>query len=71
MSKKKKPAYGVGQVVQGEILPTIVIDWSDCIADPAAEGWTCGPVLPVGGEKPLAGKKGRAAVGPIKRTRGK
>jgi hypothetical protein len=32
--QEKKPAYGEGQVVEGEILPTIVIDFSDCITNP-------------------------------------
>jgi hypothetical protein len=40
MSKKKNPAYGTGQVLEGEILPAIVIDWSDCLGDTPAEEWT-------------------------------
>jgi hypothetical protein len=68
MAKKKKPAYGAGQVVQGDILPTILIDWSDCIPDSEIEEWTRGPLLPVGGAKPLAAKKRRASIGRKKRA---
>jgi hypothetical protein len=45
MSKKNRPARGVGQIVQGEILPTIEIDCSESIVNP--EEWTRGPVRPV------------------------
>ena len=55
MAKNKKPKYGAGQVVQGEILPTLVVDWSDCISNP--EEWTRGAALPVGAVEPPATKK--------------
>ena len=66
--KEKKPAYGAGQAVQGEILIMKKIDWSHCIGDTRPEDWTHGPVLPVGGEK-LPARKRREATGPKKRTK--
>jgi hypothetical protein len=69
MSKKKKPAHGVGQVVEGEILTMLKIDWSDCIGDTQPEEWTRGPVRPVTGEDEPGGNKGRQAASRKKRKR--
>jgi hypothetical protein len=65
MSKKKKPKYGAGQIVQGEIITLSVIDWSDTIDDP--ENWTRGPVLPVGAMELPARKKRSEGNGRKKR----
>jgi hypothetical protein len=67
MSKKKKPAYGVGQVVDVEIITMKRIDCSKWVAGSLAE-WTHGPVLPVGSENPPVEKEGRETVGRKKRT---
>ncbi len=47
--------------VEGEILPTWVIDFSSGIGDVPAELWTRGPILPVGGAQ-MAAKKGKRGV---------
>ncbi len=65
MAKKKKPAYGAGQAVQGEILPTWEIDCSSWIDDP--ENWTRGPLLPVGAIEAPAKSKRSAVAGRKKR----
>ena len=67
MSKKKKPKYGVGQVVEGEILTLDVMDWSDCITNP--EEWTHGPVRPVTATEAPSRKKRRASQGRKKRSK--
>jgi len=67
MSKKKKPAYGEGQVVQGDILPTIEIDCSDWISN--SEEWTGGPVRPVTASEPPARNKRRELPARKSRTR--
>jgi hypothetical protein len=67
MPKKKTPARGVGQIVQGEILPTIHIDFSQSIGDPAE--WTHGPARPVTGMPSPLAKKQRPADGSKKRRR--
>jgi hypothetical protein len=64
---KKKPAHACGQAVQGEILPTIVIDCSAWIDNP--EEWTRGPVLPVGAAEQPASKKRSEAKSGKKRVR--
>ena len=58
--KKKKPPMNAAIVVQGEILPTWVIDFSSGIGDVPLEKWTRGPILPVGGGEGSAknGKRG-------------
>ena len=45
-NRKKKPKYGAGEIVRGEIVTLKTVDWSDTIDD--LENWTRGPVLPVG-----------------------
>jgi hypothetical protein len=57
MSKKKKPKYGEGQIVRGEILPTMKINWSPSASEMAADEWTHGPLRPVTVAEQPAGKK--------------
>ena len=63
MSKKKQPLPNIGQVVQGEILPTMEIDCSSWIKGTPAEEWTRGPVRPVNGQEPPTQKKRKKRQG--------
>jgi hypothetical protein len=68
MSKKKKPAYGVGQVVQGDIITMTRIDCSKWIGDKSVEEWTRGPVRPVTAVEQPTEKREHEPAGRKKRT---
>ena len=68
MSMKKETERKAGQAVQGEILPTWVIDFSSGIGDVPLEQWHRGPILPVGADKPAAKNGKRGGKGRKKKT---
>ena len=58
MSKKKKITTNPAFVVRGEILPTLVVDWSKEAEVLLQEGWIRGLAIPVDGEgRPLKVRK--------------
>jgi hypothetical protein len=59
MPKQKKPKRGSGQVVQGEILPTMEIDCTAWIEGTDIEEWTRGPLRPATGQEVPTQKRKR------------
>lgn len=57
MAKKKKPGYGVAEVVRSEIITFPTIDFSSAIKDP--ENWTHGPARPVAAIAPARKRRGQ------------